>query len=126
VTDVTGMFEIDAIPPGSYVVLYSLTGAPSASVTQMTISVNGGSADCLGQAVMGTHPASCEDSIPFGDDDGLQLKNASISLGASGSSLDSGVLYSPKYGLYLSFDGGEPLTVDVTAGNTEHLELPVD
>jgi hypothetical protein len=127
VTDVMGRFEIDAVPAGSYVVLYSMTGAPSARAAELTIALTSDTASCLGQAMMGTAPSMCRDSIPFIDDTGAQiLKGASVSVTSSGFSFEEGVVYSPKYGLYLNFAGGEPLGAEVTGGGMETVEINID
>jgi hypothetical protein len=128
-SDETGSFEIDNIPAGSYAVLYSETGAVPSSDYNLTVNVNDKSAACIGEALMGSGniSPSCDTSVPFAQDDPdtKVLPHFSVSLSGSGSSLESGAIYSPLYGLALNFEGGEPLTVDMVAGSTNEVSFVV-
>jgi hypothetical protein len=124
-TSASGQFEIDAIPPGSYVVLYSPAGAPGSGVDGLKVDFDDQSAACIAAGFFGSAKAGCEGSIPLlSSDSGLKLlPHSQIHLGASGMSLDSGGLYSPKLGLCLNFQDGSPVSVDITAGTTATLQV---
>jgi hypothetical protein len=129
ISDETGNFKIDNIPTGSYAVLYSDTGAVPTSDYNLTVNVNDKSAACIGEALMGSGDISpsCDTSVPFAevDPDTKVLPHFTVSLSGSGSSLESGAIYSPMYGLTLNFEDGEPLTVDMVAGSTTEVSFVV-
>jgi len=124
-TSASGQFEIDAIPPGSYVVLYSPAGAPGSGVDGLKVDIDDQSATCIAAGFFGSATASCEGSIPLlSSDSGLKLlPHSQIHLAGSGMSLDSGGLYSPKLGLCLNFQDGSPVSVDITAGSTATVQI---
>jgi hypothetical protein len=124
-TGASGQFEIDAVPAGSYVVLYSPAGVPGSGVDGLKVAFDDQSATCIAAGFLGSAQASCDGSIPLlGSDSGLTLlPNSQIHLGASGVSLDSGGLYSPKLGLCLNFQDGSPVSVAITAGTTASVQV---
>jgi hypothetical protein len=124
-TGASGQFEIDAIPPGSYVVLYSPAGAPEPGVDGLKVDFDDQSAACIAAGFFGSAQTSCDGSIPLlSSDSGLKLlPNSQIHLGGSGMSLGTGGLYSPKLGLCFNFQDGSPVSVDVTAGTTATVDV---
>lgn len=124
ISDSSGEFEIGGIPEGSYVVLYSPKGAPGSSAIGLAIDLDDQSASCAYQTFTGSAPASCKGSVPFADDKGL-FTISDISLGNSGMVPTIRTLSSPKYGLWLNFEDGAPLSVEITAGNSANVRITV-
>ena len=125
-SDSAGAFEIDAIPAGIYVVLYSPDGAPGSAALGLTIDVGDQSASCLGQGFTGSMPESCAGSVPFADDGKLTLGGESqIGISATGMTITRGTIRSPKYGLSLNFEAGQPLSVTVTPGAASAVSITV-
>ena len=125
ISDASGEFTMAGIPPGTYVVLYSPTGAPGSEVDGLHIDLDADSADCLGEGFLGSAPQSCQGSIPFfSSDTGIKLLGkSSIAITSSGPSLKTGTVYSPKLGLCLNFESGSPLSATITAGGSTSVEI---
>jgi hypothetical protein len=125
ISDGSGSFKIADIPVGSYVVLYTQSGAPGLGVGGLRVDLNDQSASCIASGFLGKAPASCQGSIPLlAADGGLKLLgNAKFSIAGSGMSLQTGTLYSPKLGLCLNYTDASPLGADITAGSTVTIQI---
>lgn len=122
-SDSSGQFEIANIPAGSYVVLFSLAGAPGSSAIDLAINFDDQTASCLGQGFTGSMPASCQGSLPFNDDQLTLGGGTVIGVSATGMTIKNGVITSPKYGLGLDFVDGKPLSVEITAGHSTDVQV---
>lgn len=133
ISDTAGHVEIDNVPPGSYVVLYSPDGAPGSSASGLDVALDDQTAHCLGAAfapIGGSVSDSCGGSIPFFDDSMLQalsaqIANVSDSGPGSDTSFESGRICSSKNGLCLDFEASTPVTAEITAGSTTKVKITV-
>ena len=125
ISDASGQFTMTGIPTGTYVVLYSPTGAPGSEVDGLQIDLDSQSATCLAEGFLGSAPQSCQGSIPFlSSDTGIKLLGKStFAISSSGTALKTGTIYSPKLGLCLNFENGDPLSATITAGSSTSVEI---
>ena len=124
-SDASGQFEIDGISAGTYYVLYAPPGAASSWSSEQIVDINDQSASCLGEAFTSSLPSGCESSIMFSDDSAMVLHADTFTVTGSGMSIDIGTVCSPKHGLCLDFDNGEPLSVEMTPGMPATVEVTV-
>jgi hypothetical protein len=111
-----GVFEFHKLDVGKYVILYN-PSRPSSQVVGLSLDLSDQSLQCLADGLMGNASAVCQGTVPiFGDGDLSLQKQSSFKVSPSGFTLADGSLISKRYGLYLDFAGGEPLSVEIRDG----------
>jgi hypothetical protein len=120
ISDSAGQFEFNTVPAGKYIVMYNQDGAIVDSATNLTVAVDDNTTICLGEAIMGGSPASCQASTPFlRDHPGPKLVDQSVLQAPDGSVfLKDGTIYSSVYHLAFNFQDGAAVTVTVADGTT--------
>jgi len=113
-----GAFEFQNLDAGKYVILYNPNGL-SPQAAGLNLDLSDQSLQCLVEGMTGSASASCQGSVPIFGDGGLSIqRGSSLGVSASGFTFEEGSLVSEQYGVYLDFANGEPISVEIRAGQT--------